>query len=126
MIQIAGPLDICKTQILLSNQRTYALMICVIGAVNQFFVANLIDPNLEFILNNSFAVNRGIIIFINVICIVLMIKPVSQEVPEILLMFFWRKDKNKHHATVGDYSESSFGGKKNQASLNINNDYLNA
>jgi hypothetical protein len=101
-------------------------MICVIGAVNQFFVANLIDPNLEFILYNSFSVNRGIIIFINVICIVLMIKPVSQEVPEILLMFFWRKDKNKLRAPVGDFSDSSFGGKKNQLSVNISNDYLNA
>jgi hypothetical protein len=55
-----------------------------------------------------------------------MIKPVSQEVPEILLMFFWRKDKNKLRAPVGDFSDSSFGGKKNQLSVNISNDYLNA
>lgn len=88
-ILIAGPIDICKMQMLKENTRIYAILLCSVGCIKYMLEGIFFDSQVTFIIKLDFFYERLIVIVLNLLSICCMITLFRDEVGEI-----YRQKKN--------------------------------
>lgn len=81
---IAGPIEICKAQMLKENTRIYALLLCTIGCLKYGFEGVFFDDLVDSIIALDFFFERVIVIVLNLVSICSIITLFRDEVGELI------------------------------------------
>lgn len=83
LILIAGPIDISKQHLLQKNQRIYAILFCLMGAIKLTIQGLIFDNYIDHIILGSFFYNRGCSILFGILASLALIPIVKDEMSEI-------------------------------------------
>ena len=84
MLLVSGPIDTCKQQMLRHNQRIYANLFCIMGAIKLVIQAIVFDSFMDEVVGKDFYQNRIAAIMACLLGLLMLIPIVRDEMSELI------------------------------------------